>query len=102
MFCPNCGTNNSDDAIFCGGCGNPLTNANSIEDEKTMVMDNQAPVAPVYNPPVVEQPVAPVYTPPVYTPPVEPQKPKKNTHSPAPNVKQVLVTPALNVSLIKA
>lgn len=76
MFCPNCGTNNSDDAIFCGGCGKPIKVSNPSEE--TTLEIEPTPVAPAYNPPVVEQPVAPVYTPPVYTPPVEPQKPKGN------------------------
>ena len=83
----------------------PVAPVFDTDDEKTMVfMPNKSvetdvdattaftPVAPVYNPPVVEQPVAPVYNPPVApaTPvyaPVEPvapapapapEKPKKN------------------------
>ena len=32
MFCPNCGSNNTDEAKFCTGCGAPL-NANKPENE---------------------------------------------------------------------
>lgn len=32
MFCPNCGTKNEDDALFCGACGTPLREISGPEN----------------------------------------------------------------------
>ena len=65
MFCPNCGTNLSDQAKFCPNCG-ATTSA------------NPAPSAPVYSAPVYAAPTTPVYVMPG-TPvsPLVTERPKK-------------------------
>ncbi len=78
MFCPNCGKNLPDNAMFCDGCGTRLAAAPA-----------QAPVqpqAPVYAQPPVQAPVqpqAPVYNQAPVQAPVQPQAPVQ-AQAPAP------------------
>lgn len=37
MFCPQCGSQNEDDAAFCGNCGNPLGNVNAALAQETVI-----------------------------------------------------------------
>ena len=45
MFCPNCGTKNDDDALFCGECGTRLAEempeaaANIAQQTQDMTID---------------------------------------------------------------
>ncbi len=80
MFCPKCGTSNSDNAAFCCNCGgaleqktpsSPWQTAPSLDNSYANTPDPKAEVTPepVYTPP---QPTPqPTYTPPqpTYTPP---------------------------------
>lgn len=64
MFCPNCGKECPDSAVFCGGCGTSLQNVKPPAPEAPVApVENYPPVAPVA-PPVgnfePEVPVAPV------------------------------------------
>ena len=60
MFCPNCGTQNDEDALFCGYCG---TNLKEIQQPRT-------PVQPVQPQPVQPQPVQPQMAQPLRQPKV--------------------------------
>ncbi|MBR6548573.1 MAG: zinc-ribbon domain-containing protein [Clostridia bacterium] len=58
MFCPNCGTQNPDNANVCMNCGNALR--------------QQAPVQPAYQQPAYQQPMyqQPMYQQPAYQQPM--------------------------------
>ena len=57
MFCPNCGTNLPDDALFCASCGNRVAETLAAPaQEAPAALAQEVPVAPAY----VETPVAPV------------------------------------------
>lgn len=42
MFCPKCGTQNSDDALFCQKCGNKLNNIEKSNQPTGSVMSSNA------------------------------------------------------------
>lgn len=46
MFCPNCGSNNTEDAKFCTGCGAPLSNEVKEENANTVTQVEGQPVQP--------------------------------------------------------
>ncbi len=75
-FCPKCGTQAVDDAVFCAGCGNRF-------EAPQPVAAPVAPVAPAAPVVPVQQPYAePAYTAPVasaYAAPVMPQPQPSNT-----------------------
>ena len=121
MFCSNCGTNNADNAKFCGGCGAPLLAPTPVEpvapvaptpvmppvappvvetedDEKTMVYIPEVKAKPVEPTPV--EPVAPVQ--PVFTP-VEPVAPVQPVFTPVEPVApaQPVFTPAEPVAPVQ-
>lgn len=69
MFCPNCGTDNAQDAVFCANCGTPLAPAAPVVEE--VAQDVAAVVeTPVAETPVTEVPAmeAPVTETPVVDP----------------------------------
>lgn len=37
MFCPNCGTSNSDDAAYCSSCGTPLSGAVGVSPPQQLL-----------------------------------------------------------------
>lgn len=73
MFCPECGTQNANDAIFCAGCGTRLAAEQPVQ-QPICEAPVEAPAceAPVQVP-VYEVPVQPQQ--PVYQVPVQPQQP---------------------------
>lgn len=67
MFCPNCGTQNADNAAFCAGCGAKLSVEQPVYEPQQPAVEPQQPVSapqqPVYQQPVYQQPA---YQQPVY------------------------------------
>ena len=51
MFCPNCGTKNDDEALFCEACGTPLREVEAPEEQAIPGYDTPE------QPPVNEEPV---------------------------------------------
>ena len=77
MFCEKCGSNISDNALFCSACGAPVPKAETagadVKSEEAVNGAQAAPsaaTAPVQTPPVQ---TATVQTPPVQTPPAQTQ-----------------------------
>ena len=62
MFCPNCGTQNSDDALFCANCGFKLQASEPAPAPAPAPVEEPAPAAPPVAEPV---PVAPPVAEPV-------------------------------------
>lgn len=61
MFCPNCGTNNDEGALFCASCGTRLEVAPVVTEGAYTVSDNNAvPQQPEVQPQVNEQAQQPV------------------------------------------
>ncbi len=58
MFCPNCGTNNDDEALFCGNCGTRLV----IDVPQETPVQESAPVQPEETPVQESVPVQPQQT----------------------------------------
>lgn len=80
MFCPNCGTQNDDNSIFCAGCGTKLMAEQSACDAPVSQPVYEAPVQQ----PVYEAPVQPVYQQPVYQQPVYQQPAYQNAYGQPP------------------
>ena len=62
-YCPNCGTEVDETAVFCPTCGQPIDEA----------METEIPAAPAW--PEPQAPVAPAEAPTRAIPPVEPEPP---------------------------
>ena len=77
MFCPNCGTQNADNAAFCAGCGAKLSVEQPVYEPQQPAVEPQQPVSepqqPVYQQPVYQQPAyqQPAYQQPVYQQPFQ-------------------------------
>lgn len=96
MFCPNCGTKNEDEALFCGNCGTclvidvpqetPVQESVAAEPEETPVQESvtaepeetpvqeSTPVEPEVTPVQGSAPVEPEVTPVQESVPVQPQQ----------------------------
>lgn len=84
MYCPRCGSYQSDDALFCGVCGQPLRAMGEAVPGARQVLDPVAkPVA--YRSEPTQQPQQPAFAPqqPVYAPAPAPQQSAPAPQQPA-------------------